>query len=60
MWHCVTQSDRLSSSWVAQNVFESWHHKLYTTVLHIGIDTMYELAAFLNQFIVKHMNLDIA
>jgi len=59
MWQCVTHSDCLSSSWAAQNVFESWRHKLYI-VLHTGIDTTYELAEFLNQFIVKHMNLDTA
>ena len=44
---------------MAQNVFKSWRHKLYTTALHIGIDTLYKLAEFLNQFIIKHMNLDI-
>ena len=60
MWQCVTQSDCLSSSWVAQNVFESGRYKLYTTGLHIGIDTTYELAEFLNQYIVKNMNLNIA
>jgi hypothetical protein len=38
----------LCSSWMAQNVFESWRHKLYTTALHIGIDTLYKLAEFLN------------
>jgi len=42
------------------NVFKSWRHQLYTTALHIGIDRLYELAEFLNQVIVKHMNLNTA
>jgi hypothetical protein len=57
--HLLNRSDCLSSLWVAQNIFKSWRHQPYTTALHIGTDTLYELAEFLNQFIVKHMNLDI-
>lgn len=32
---------------------------LTSQALHIGSDTLYELAEFLSQFIVEHMNLDI-